>query len=392
MNSRPDSPASVEATLKDRNQSYLDELQRSGKGVYGVQALATILNCIADGLIVLDEELNIVLCNKAAAAMAHNNLDDYSREQLRRDYQLYREDGVTPLPNEEEPIVIAMRERKPCEMKGHAKGTSLVPTGVWLRVHAAPIIGEEGHIAGGVTVFHDISEQRRLAKQRDCLSALIVHDIKNHLAAETGLFEILSGLIPPEANKALTNCLNELKKSSQRFVGMTETLLEVSRADFFDTAGYGCEIDLEPLMDAAVQSNLSVATLACVTVSAKFDPSARPIVGIPSVVQQLFHNIVLNAIEASPLGTNVEIVVSAVPDTPFTRIAVTDHGPGMTAEEITHLFDPRRVATHMKTTNATGFGLYLSAMLVEGQGGRISCQSALGKGTTIIIEMPTVQK
>jgi signal transduction histidine kinase len=105
------------------------------------------------------------------------------------------------------------------------------------------------------------------------------------------------------------------------------------------------------------------------------------------VINHIFHNIIQNAIEASPRDSVVSIAVSTPGS--YVIVNVTDSGPGMTEEEVSSLFDPLKVAAHgPHTKRSTGFGLYLSSMLAEGQGGTIVCQSKPQHGTKISIKLP----
>jgi len=61
----------------------------------------------------------------------------------------------------------------------------------------------------------------------------------------------------------------------------------------------------------------------------------------------------------------------------------------MTEEQVASLFDRTRVASEIPTSvESTGFGLYLSRLILEAHAGTISCKSQLGKGTTFTVELP----
>ncbi len=389
MNKLPDD--SNKRKIDERNQRYLEGLQRSGD--VGVRVLATILNTIADGVIVLDEDLTIVLSNYAAGKLASSELDNLARPELRNNFKFFKNDGTKALPPEEEPIVVALRTGKPYEMEGYVTGASLPPEGVWIRAHAAPLLGEEDIAIGGVTVFHNITQRVRLQKQRDYLAALIAHDIKNHLAAETSFLDLLVGLFPDNFDERMVSFISELKQSSKHFVGIANSLLELSRCQFFDTDAYGQSIDLKVVLESIVDMNRLIATDRNVALAVSVCGSVPDVCGIPAVLQQAFHNIVLNAVEVSDSGTSVNIVISCHEDLPFASVTICDQGPGMTPDEVAILFDPARVASHRRSrTDSTGFGLYLSAMLIEGQGGRIFCSSEVGKGTSVRIDVPLMRE
>ena len=382
--------AELSVLVRNRNQRYLEHLKHSGDPSDArSKLLATILDCVADGLIVLDEKLTIVLSNLAAAQIAGWDLDDVTRDELHRDYQFFSDEGKTPIPFDEEPIRVAMREKRSHEMEGFVVGPHLEPAGRWIRAHAAPVFDDEGKPIGGVTVFSDITERRRLQRQRDCLASLIGHDIKNHLAAEQMFFDYLLSVNASEFNPETSQILRDLRSFSERFLGVAESLMEMSRAKFFTSSEYGQEVEAAPLVDRAVEMTALVATQRRVRILVEYAAGLPMIRCLPAVISHVLHNIIQNAVEASPEGVDVSVAVSANEASLIMKVA--DTGPGMTAEDVSKLFDPHRVAGHVaQIGHSSGFGLYLSAMLIEGQGGTITCASSPERGTIMTVTMPAV--
>ncbi len=371
--------------LRDRNERYLDHLKQSGDASdIRSSLLATILDSAADGMIVLDEQLRIVMANAAAARYAGWQLEDMSREELRKNYRFFWDEGKTRVAPDEEPIVVAMREKKPYEMIAYTISPHIPAPGRWVRAHAAPLMNDDNQIIGGVTVFNDITERLKLQRQRDSLAALIVHDIKNHLAAEQMFFDIL-----PQSERLDSECLElvtELRAASQKFMMIAESLLEMFRADFLADS-LGEKVSIVPLVQKAVSMSELEASRHHVRVVLDCPQECPSILGLPKVISHVFHNVIQNAVEASVHATDVLVTVFF--DSECVFIKVVDRGSGMSAEEVSKLFSPMRAAGfEQRTGHTSGFGLYLSHMLIEGQGGTMTCSSQPGEGTTITIMMP----
>src|SRR6202000_3026989 len=98
----------------------------------------------------------IILANPAASRLAGTCMQQHSRSEILRQYNFFKDDGRTPLPESADPYEIARRERRRAEIEGFVTGEHLPPEGMWIRAHAAPIIGEDGDLMGVVTVFSDI--------------------------------------------------------------------------------------------------------------------------------------------------------------------------------------------------------------------------------------------
>jgi signal transduction histidine kinase len=110
----------------------------------------------------------------------------------------------------------------------------------------------------------------------------------------------------------------------------------------------------------------------------------------PRRMEQVLHNLVMNAIKYSPEGTGVAIRIekrgSAI------MVAVKDQGIGIPAEHLEHVFERfyRVEETLSRLTGGSGLGLSICRGLVEAHGGRIWVESQSGKGSTFYFTIPVV--
>jgi two-component system, sporulation sensor kinase E len=103
-------------------------------------------------------------------------------------------------------------------------------------------------------------------------------------------------------------------------------------------------------------------------------------------MQQVFLNLMTNALDAVQEAEKKEIRFEMQPAGKFIEIAVGDTGCGISPEQMKRIFDP--FFTTKPVGKGTGLGLSVSRSIVESQGGKIRCESEVGKGTRFIIEMP----
>ena len=116
-------------------------------------------------------------------------------------------------------------------------------------------------------------------------------------------------------------------------------------------------------------------------------PAALPSVALDkNQMEQVFFNIVKNALEAMADGGAIEIVIAS--DDRDVSVTFHDSGPGMNDEQIAHLFEPYRTTKE----KGTGLGLMISARIVREHGGRISAESKCGQGTTFTICLPRLER
>ena len=351
--------------------------------------LSTVLDSIGDGVIVFDSSGAIILANREAIRLAGLNMQQLSRSEFVRNYTFFKEDGRTPLPQSEEPYAVALKERRSVQMEGLATGAPLQKGSVWIRVNASPIVDDQDEIIGAVTVFNDITERKRLQTQRDSLGTLITHDLNNHLVGETLFLSRLEGqIVETSASKKLDlTLLAELKQSSEKFLSISNTLLELQRTDLKEIDSCRTEIDVLELLASVIEMNSYAATASGVSVTLNDEEQLPSIRGIATVVHQIFHNLVQNAIRVSAAGETVNIVASS--STTHIIVDVKDNGPGMPPDQVEKLFKASQVTTKLPTSSFShGFALFLCRMLIETQGGTISCTSEIGSGTTFTVELP----
>ncbi len=108
----------------------------------------------------------------------------------------------------------------------------------------------------------------------------------------------------------------------------------------------------------------------------------------PPLLSQLLDNLVGNALKYSPSGSPV--IVSSEEDDSWLRIDVEDRGPGIRSEEIPSIFEPffRSESARRSGITGTGLGLSVANRIAAVLGGRISCRSDLGQGSTFSLWLP----
>ena len=116
-------------------------------------------------------------------------------------------------------------------------------------------------------------------------------------------------------------------------------------------------------------------------------PSALPAVALdPDQMEQVYFNLLKNALEAMKDGGSIEIAIDS--DDDDVTVAFRDSGAGMTSEQLAHLFEPYRTTKE----RGTGLGLMVTERIVRDHGGTIDAESAPGEGTTFTVRLPRLEK
>ena len=211
------------------------------------------------------------------------------------------------------------------------------------------------------------------------LAAGVAHELNNPLFVISGRAELLqaSGKASLATEKAEEH-VAVILEMAQRASGIVSDLLHYSRRSE----------EREPVlireaMATAVRLIGKQITGEGMTIVDRLEDTP-PVEGVPSQLQQVFVNLLLNARDAMEEGGEVTITCHAVDG--HVRAIVQDTGVGILPEHLDHLFEP--FYTTKAVGEGTGLGLYLCHKIVTEHRGRIRIESLPGGGTKVIVELP----
>jgi CheY-like chemotaxis protein len=148
-------------------------------------------------------------------------------------------------------------------------------------------------------------------------------------------------------------------------------------------------VTLPDVVDAALASVRPSADVKEIKLQTIMDPNAGPVWGDPDRLQQVFWNLLANAIKFTPKGGTIQVVLARVNS--HVEVSVADSGRGMKPEFLPYVFDRFRQADATTTRVHGGLGLGLSIVknLIELHGGTVSASSpGEGKGATFSVSIP----
>lgn len=252
----------------------------------------------------------------------------------------------------------------------------------------SPMFDNQMNTVGIVAIGRDLSEHQKLQMElvRSQKSAAlgvmaggIAHEIRNPLAISSSSAQFLmENNITDEFRK---ECAEKIYSGIQRASGIIESLLKYARPSM--------NVDMEPLvLSTLMQDTLLLirnqAKIQKIKILSEIQDSSVMFRGIRNLIQQVFMNLFLNAIEAMPSGGTLTIFMKKTPIT--VSIYITDTGVGIAENEIGKIFDP--FYTTMSTRMSTGLGLALSYTIVKQHSGIIEVRSEKGNGSTFIVRLP----
>ncbi len=231
--------------------------------------------------------------------------------------------------------------------------------------------------------LRDSHEQIRRADRLSALGQMaagLAHELRNPLASVKGAFEIVAAKIPPGTPEA------EFAEIGTRELGRLEALLQ----QFLNYARPRPPEFRQARLDDVVAHVVGLlgpeAERAGVEMRVDSLQAVPPLLVDVEQIEQVFLNVLLNAIQASPRGGRVR--VRADRDGDHAVIDVLDEGPGIPPEHRARVFDPFFTTKE----KGTGLGLAVSARIVAAHRGDIEVRAASGGGTCMRIRLPLLTR
>jgi len=268
-------------------------------------------------------------------------------------------------------------------------------TGRWFSITIGPV-RRGAAIDGAIAVARDITQRKQTEAQLivsdrmasvGTLAAGVAHEINNPLAAVLANLELAQGAIEELATRTPVGDLGELireaRDASERVRQIVRDLRLFSRAE---EEQHG-PIDVRTVLDSSVRLAWNeIRHRARLVRDFREIPA---VLGNESRLGQVFLNILVNAAQAIPEGQaeRNEIAVRTRVDGDRIAIEITDSGCGMTPEVQRRLFTP--FFTTKPVGVGTGLGLSICQRIVSAIGGEIRVESALGRGSTFTVHLPS---
>ena len=283
---------------------------------------------------------------------------------------------------------------RPTAASADAPGSSGPPGAAaerWLHIQSRPVPGDSDAVPYTISVLRDVTQLRaqtqEVLRSRDDLMAIVSHDLRNPLGVVlTSSALLLRADLPTDKGERARRQVEAIQRAGNRMNRLIKDLLDLASIQ-------GGQLVLtRRAHDAGTLMSDSVASLQPLAVQKSQRLQAEPSAQVLSVdcdrerVVQVFAHVVGNAIKFS--GEGGEIRVSVATDGATVCFTIKDNGPGMSPEELQNLFD-RYWQARRRNREGIGLGLSLVKGIVEGHGGRVWAESAIGAGTTVHFTLPS---
>src|ERR1700730_7257664 len=231
------------------------------------------------------------------------------------------------------------------------------------------------------------SETERASRMKDEFLATLSHELRTPLNAVLGWSTALrAGHFLTEE---LEQGLETIERNARVQAQIIEDLLDMSRIISGKVRLDVQRVDLPAVLAEAIETVRVSASAKGVRLQTIIDPVNAPVTGDPNRLQQVFWNLVSNAIKFTPKGGRVQVLLERVDS--HVEVSIIDTGEGISPEFLPYIFDRFQQADPSTTRRHSGLGLGLAIVkeLVELHGGSVRVKSGgTGKGATFIVSLP----
>jgi PAS domain S-box-containing protein len=258
---------------------------------------------------------------------------------------------------------------------------------------AGPLRHADGDVVGAVYVFRDLRRERELERMKTEFLSHMGHELRTPLAVVIGFAELMTRREMPAAE--MRERAHDILGSARRLQRIVELLEFVASSSAGRVPLRPEELDLRHVVDKTVDRWSR-------RVGKKHEITRRVARGVPKVdadarwLAASLDELVDNAVKFSPKGGRVGLTVepSLNGSGRGVRIAVSDRGKGMTADEQSLAFSEfvQGDGSDTRSYGGLGLGLALVQRIAEAHGGTVACDSTPGKGSTFSIFLPTGSK
>jgi signal transduction histidine kinase len=248
---------------------------------------------------------------------------------------------------------------------------------------ATHLKGEDGAIA----VLRDITELVRIDAMRTDFVSHVSHELRTPLAAIVGSIKLILDGRAGDITETQNRLLNIVERESSHLMQLINDLLDLAKLEAGHTKIEKEEVDLKALIAEAVESMQPLAQSNSIRLTAEGDGLESLVSCDPSLIRQVLHNLIGNAIKFTPAGGSVRTVGETGPA--YAEVKVMDTGIGIPRDKWEAVFNKfEQLGAHKGPVKGTGLGLSICRQIVERHGGRISVESEEGEGSTFRFTLP----
>jgi two-component system phosphate regulon sensor histidine kinase PhoR len=354
------------------------------KGLHAIDQekskIRTIMNCLPNGVLVIDKDKRIALYNPIASKLLNIAGDDPIGKDV--DECINCKD-LSDMISE----TLKGKSNHNAEIVSEIAGKDALP----LMAYVAPVVMTDSEIAGAVAILQDISNQKAVERMKSNFIAKVTHELKCPVATITQQLDTLLEGALGELSEEQIRMIEKAKLWGLGLITLISDLLTICKIESGMTIQKKVFLDITEVVYDAVELLQPQADDKKITINIFLDN--LPMINADREgIKEVFVNLISNAIKYNDSGGTIDI--RGEKDKNYLRISVSDDGFGMSQEDLKCIFERFFRVKNKKTRQiiGTGLGLTIIKEIIESHCGSIAVQSELGKGSTFTVSLPSSEE
>ncbi len=344
--------------------------------------MGSVMDSIADGVILTDVVGTIRLLNPKACAILRQRTEDAIGRNAVDFVQQFEPVSVE---------VMKAQFRKIVE-QGVTVTTEIqlsLPTTRFYELSLAPVRSPDGLVHGIVAVLSDITHLKELDRMKTDLMSMVTHEIRTPLATVRGFAQILlkGGAGPAKTSEFL----EIIHRQSNRLVNLVNDFLDITRIESGRQKVSRGPVNLDKLVRNVLADLKPLADEKDILLRYAAPAVVPEIYADRNLIEQVLINLLSNAVKYSARGAWAEVVLR--PRDEMWAVSVRDNGLGIPEQALPRLFEKfyRVRCDDRKDIIGTGLGLSLVKQIIDVHGGGIEVESKHGEGSDFRFTIPAFQ-
>jgi PAS domain S-box-containing protein len=343
-----------------------------------------VLQNMAEGVVVVDEQGKILMMNPAAEQIYGTTLAEAAGKHLS---EKAGEQHLVTLAQE-----ISTPSERPISQEVQVRATE--DTKRTVRASGAIIQNEAGKVVGMLSALTDVAKHKEFQRAQRDFVAHVTHELRAPLASIQASLEILQNEVADKLKEGDNRLLATAMKNSERLAGLINSILDFSKIESGQMTVYPKKTDPEKIAREAVESLGPWAVKKKVHLSLDANGQLPMVEADSQRMVQVLVNLLSNAIKFTPSGGEIRVRLRLSPEKfaglgKFIEYAVADTGCGIAKADQKKVFEKFvQIAAGEMHVGGTGLGLAIAKALVHMQGGKMWLESEQAKGSTFLFTVP----
>ena len=365
----------MEEIISDRTEELRQQYEKD----------RAILESIQHGIITVGKTGVVIGANSAAAKMLGQEITSMIGEEATDILSFYK--GREDMNGDNNPIKKTMNSKSVLRYDSNAHMNIEKTDNKYLpvRLVVAPLL-DNGKILGAVAVFQDVTDERRVDYMKSEFITLASHQLRTPLSTFQWYLELLEGE-ESKFNEEQRESISEMKKSGKRMSNLIDTLLHAAQLEGGSISPKIKSVNLTELLEDMAGEFKSLAKDAGCACEVDIPEKDIEIQTDPILLHVIVQNLFSNAIKYSPNKTPVSMIAKV--SSSEVKITIKDSGMGIPEQDQPRIFERLFRASNVREMDTTGngLGLFISSLIAEDMGGKITFSSKENKGSEFVVRL-----